>query len=124
MFTYYQIVASAPDPWSEDVMPKLQNASTMNAYFSEWRMLMQKAGAYGRPVIVQVEPDMWAYIQRAHGTNAAAAPVSVASSGFHEVAGYADDAPASRRRWCTFETPTRPTSSLASASPPGPPAST
>jgi hypothetical protein len=92
VFTYYQIVPSAPEPWSEDVMPKLQNPSTMNAYFGDFALLMQEAGAYGRPVIVHVEPDMWAYIQRASGANAAAAPVSVASSGFAEVAGYPDSA--------------------------------
>ena len=92
VLTYYQIVASAPDPWSEDVMVKLQNDATMNAYFGEWSMLMQKAGAYGRPVIVHVEPDMWAYMEQSYGTNAAAAPVSVASSGFGEVAGFDDNA--------------------------------
>jgi hypothetical protein len=92
VLTYYQIVPSAPDPWSEDVMLKLQNSSTMNAYFADWTLLMQKAGAYGRPVIVHVEPDMWAYIQRSYGTNASAAPVSVASSGFADAAGFPDNA--------------------------------
>jgi hypothetical protein len=92
VFTHYQIVPSAPDPWSENVMVKLQNASTMNAYFSDFALLLQKAGAYGRPVIVHVEPDMWAYVQRSYGSNASAAPVSVASSGFAEVAAFPDDA--------------------------------
>jgi len=92
VFTYYQIVPSVPDPWSENVMLKLQNASTMNTYFSDWTLLMQKAGAYGRPVIVHVEPDMWAYIQSSYGSNASAAPISVASSGFAHVAAFPDNA--------------------------------
>jgi len=92
VLTYYQVVASAPDPWSEDVSVKLTNAATMNAYFSEWKLLMQKAGAYGRPVIVHVEPDMWGYMQSSYGADARKVPVSVASSGFGEVAGFADNA--------------------------------
>jgi len=92
VLTYYQIVASAPDPWNEDVSLKLQNVSTMQAYYGEWKLLMQKAGAYGRPVVVHVEPDLWGYMQQAHGDNAAAVPVKVAASGFGEVAGYANTA--------------------------------
>jgi hypothetical protein len=80
VFTYYQIVPSAPDPWSEDVMTKLQNASTMSAYFAEWKLLMQKTGAYNRPVIVHVEPDMWGYMQQRYGADANTVPVKVASS--------------------------------------------
>ena len=48
VFTYYQVVASAPSPWDQNVSLKLQNASTMAAYYQEWKLLMQKAGAYGR----------------------------------------------------------------------------
>jgi hypothetical protein len=92
MFTYYQIVPSAPDPSSENVMVKLQNASTMNAYFSDWKLLMQEAGAYGKPVVVHVEPDMWGYMEQAYGVNANAVPVEVKSSGFGEVSAYADTA--------------------------------
>jgi len=92
VLTYYQIVASAPDPWNEDVSLKLQNVSTMQVYYGEWKLLMQKAGAYGRPVVVHVEPDLWGYMQQAYGDNAAAVPVKVAASGFGEVAGYANTA--------------------------------
>jgi hypothetical protein len=35
---------------------------------------------------------MWAYMQQSHGANAASTPVSVASSGFDEVAGFPDNA--------------------------------
>jgi hypothetical protein len=92
VLTYYQVVASAPDPWNEDVSLKLQNVLTMRAYYTEWKLLMQKAGAYGDPVVVHVEPDLWGYMQQAYGNNAAAVPVKVAASGFGEVAGYANTA--------------------------------
>ncbi len=92
VLTYYQVVASAPDPWNEDVSLKLQNVSTMQAYYQECKLLMQKAGAYGGPVIVHVEPDLWGYMQQDYGDNAAAVPVKVAASGFGEVAGYANTA--------------------------------
>ena len=92
VLTYYQVVASAPNPWDEDVSVKLQNVSTMQAYYQEWKLLMQKAGAYGRPVVVHVEPDLWGYMQSDYGDNAAAVPVKVAASGFGEVAGYANTA--------------------------------
>jgi hypothetical protein len=52
---------------------------------------MQKAGAYGRPVVVHVEPDMWGYMEQQTG-NANSYPVKVQSSGFAEVSGYADTA--------------------------------
>jgi hypothetical protein len=51
---------------------------------------MQKCGAFGKPVIVHVEPDLWAYLQndRAGGTDDAAhMSAAVASSGFAEAAG-------------------------------------
>jgi hypothetical protein len=92
VLTYYQVVPSAPDPWGEDVSIKLQNASTMQAYYAEWKLLMQKAGAYGNPVVVHVEPDLWGYMQQGYGNNANDVPVKVAASGFDEVAGYANTA--------------------------------
>ncbi len=64
----------------------------MRAYYAEWKLLMQKAGAYGDPVVVHVEPDLWGYMQQAYGEDASAAPVRVASSGFEEAAGYPNTA--------------------------------
>ena len=92
VLTYYQVVASAPSPWDQHVSLKLQNASTMAAYYQEWKLLMQKAGSFGGPVVVHVEPDLWGFMQVGYGDNAASVPVQVASSGFAEVAGYADTA--------------------------------
>ena len=125
VLTYYQIVASAPDPWSEDVSSSCRTRSTMNAYFSEWKLLMQKAGAYGRPVIVQVEPDMWGYMQQAlrHQRQGRAGKRRVVRLRRSRAASRTTR-PASRRRWSASATRMRPTSSSASTSRPGPPAST
>ncbi|MBI2838993.1 MAG: Ig-like domain-containing protein [Acidobacteria bacterium] len=92
VFTYYQIVHSSPNPGNENPDPKLTNASTMNAYYADWKLLMQKCGAFGKPVIVHVEPDLWAYMQLNHGDNPANTSVSVSSSGFSEAAGFANNA--------------------------------
>ena len=77
---------------NENPDSKLQNSATMNAYFADWKLLMQKAGQFGKPVIVHHEPDFWGFIQNAHGNNPASTPVQVASSGFAEVAGLPDHA--------------------------------
>jgi hypothetical protein len=49
---------------------------------------MQLAGTYGKAVVVQVEPDLWGYLQqRAAGGGPSTLTASVASSGFADVAG-------------------------------------
>lgn len=92
VFTYYQIVQSAPNSGNENVDTKLQNTSTMKAYFTEWKLLMQKAGQFGGTVIIHHEPDMWGFLQSSHGDDATKSPVAVASSGFPEVAGFPNNA--------------------------------
>lgn len=92
VFSYYMLVQSNPDPGNEDPDSKLQNASTMNAYFADWKLLMQKCGAFGRPVIVHHEPDLWGYLQQQNGDDPTVIPVAVTSSGFAEAAGYENTA--------------------------------
>src|SRR5260370_40778946 len=54
---------------------------------------MQKAGAFGGQVIVQVEPDLWGYLeQRGAGGPAATLAAMVKSSGHPDVAGINDTA--------------------------------
>lgn len=89
VLTYYQVVPSAPEPGNEDVALKLRDASTMRAYFEEWTLLMQKAGAHGGPVIVHVEPDLWGYSQQ-EGNDAGGYEVAVASTGLDSLAGLPD----------------------------------
>jgi hypothetical protein len=93
VLTYYQLLQSNPhtggDESAQD-FSNLNNAATMAAYYADFKLLMQKCGAFGKPAIVHVEPDLWAYLQndRAGGTDDAAnVSASVASSGFAEAAG-------------------------------------
>ncbi len=91
VLTYYQIVASAPDPGSEEVLPKLRDASTMRAYFDDWESLMRQIGAFGKTVVVHVEPDLWAYLQL-ENSDATKVAVSVKSSSAPSVAAFDDTA--------------------------------
>ena len=63
VISYYTIVQSAPNASVEPPFANLANASTMKAYFQDFRLLMKKAHIFGKPVIVHVEPDLWGYIQ-------------------------------------------------------------
>jgi hypothetical protein len=87
VLTYYQIVGSTPNGGSEDPASKFDNASTMNAYYADFKLLMQKAAEFGHPVIVHVEPDLWGHCQNAISSNPSAIPVHVASSGHADVSG-------------------------------------
>src|SRR5207237_10063492 len=64
------------------------DAGTLAAYYANFKLLMQKAGAYGKTVVVQVEPDLWGDLQqRASGGDASTVSASVSGSGFADVAG-------------------------------------
>jgi hypothetical protein len=96
VFSYYMIAQSAPGNASGEVngvATNLQNTSTMRAYYDDLKLFFQRAGAFSRPVVLHVEPDMWGFMQqRASGDNATTVPVSVASSGQADVAGFANNA--------------------------------
>ncbi len=71
-------------------LSNLDNPGTMNAYYANWALLMQKIGAAHTTTMIIVEPDLWGFIEQSvvGGTNSAAsAPASVASSGYGAVAG-------------------------------------
>src|SRR5438128_3731240 len=96
VFSYYELLQSNPSMGSNESdrdFSNLNNASTMNAYYANFVLLMQKAAAFGGPVIVQVEPDLWGYLeQRAAGGSAATLTAMVKSSGHPDVAGINDTA--------------------------------
>ncbi|HEY7198871.1 MAG TPA: hypothetical protein VIC57_01610 [Candidatus Dormibacteraeota bacterium] len=87
-FPYYNLLQSTPasggDEASKDAS-NVNNAGTMNAYFSTFKVLMQRAHAYGKPVVVLNEPDFWGFMQQRGA--ASGTPAAVASSGFADVAG-------------------------------------
>ena len=91
VFSYYELLQSNPSTGTNESdrdYSNLNNASTMAAYYANFKLLMQKAGAYGKTVVVQVEPDLWGYLQqRASGGDASTVSASVSGSGFADVAG-------------------------------------
>ncbi|HYR13673.1 MAG TPA: hypothetical protein VEQ67_05565, partial [Mycobacterium sp.] len=94
VFTYYELLQSQPSTGSNESdrdYSNLNNATTMNAYFANFKLLMQQAGTFGKPVVVHVEPDFWGYMeQKAAGASAATVSAKVGGSGFAEVAGIPD----------------------------------
>lgn len=97
-FVYYQLLQSnGPSGSSEGAtdLAHLNSPSTMSAYYTDWALLMQKIGAYGKPVLVIVEPDLWGFMEQTvsgHGNSAASIPASVASSGDADAQGFANNA--------------------------------
>jgi hypothetical protein len=65
---------------------KTQNAATMATYFGDFKLLMQRAKDFNRPVIVMLEGDGFAYMQQQSGQNPNAYS-AIAASGLPELAG-------------------------------------
>ncbi|MBV9468751.1 MAG: hypothetical protein JO316_23950 [Abitibacteriaceae bacterium] len=83
VFTYYQILASNPRPYDETLpayVAKFNDANCMKAYYNDFKLLMQKCAAFGKPVLVHVEPDTWGYMMMTK-SSPALYTVKVASSG-------------------------------------------
>ena len=101
-FVYYEMCQSnGPHAGSycgghelEQDTGNLNNPSTMKAYFANWVLLLQKISAYGKRVLVIVEPDLWGFLQMASNgsNNAASVPASVNSSGFADAAAFPNTA--------------------------------
>ena len=67
VFSYYELLQSNPSAGSNESdrdFSNLNNAATMNAYYANFVLLMQKAAAFGGQVMVQVEPDLWGYLEQ------------------------------------------------------------
>ncbi len=93
IFTYYQLLQSNPHSGSgepDQDFNNLNNPATMAAYYADFALLLQKAAAYGHPVVIHVEPDLWGYLEQRAGASGSAAgvPAAVASSGYGAVAAY------------------------------------
>ena len=86
MFTYYQLALELEN--HNDAV--LADATRMNQYLSDWRVLAQKIAAGGQPAAINIEPDFFGYLmQRA---SAGTAPTQIAASFSQpECAGYSQD---------------------------------
>ncbi|MDD2761019.1 MAG: cellulose binding domain-containing protein [Methylomonas sp.] len=91
VITYYEIVHAAPYRFEEPPTRNLQTPATMKAYFENWIFLLQRIAAFGHPVIVQVEPDLWGYVEWSN-SDPAQTEIAVASSGLAQAAGYENNA--------------------------------
>lgn len=64
---------------------KVQSPTAMAEYFGDFKLLMQQAKTFGRPVLVMLEPDGYAYLQES--AVVPTAPAAIASTGLPELAG-------------------------------------
>lgn len=85
VFPYYMLLQSNPATGSGESakdLSNLANHTTMSAYYNDIRLFFSKA-AGTTPVVLQVEPDLWGYVEQASGSSddARSIPASVASSG-------------------------------------------
>jgi hypothetical protein len=90
VFDWYEAGSQSYNP--SMLFSNLASPSFMYTYFNSYKLLMQKAGAFSSPVIVHIEPDMWSFMQQQVSWDPTKITVSVASSGFSEVAGFANNA--------------------------------
>ena len=72
MYTLYQMAA-----WGDGNLAGLSNNGFMTNYWSNVKLMYQQMAAYGKPVLVNLEPDFWGYAERQSNQNAASMAVLV-----------------------------------------------
>jgi hypothetical protein len=82
---YYQIFGEAGGGEAQ-TLQKLQNAATMRSYFGDFKLLMQRAKDFGKPVMVLLEADAFGFLQQQASSNPNAA-AAIASSAVPELSG-------------------------------------
>lgn len=88
VFTYYQLLQSAPSTGSDEpsrALSNLNNPQTMSLYYADFALLMRRLANAKSSVVVHLEPDLNGYVQRKAldvGNRASAIPAAVSSSGF------------------------------------------
>jgi hypothetical protein len=82
---YYQVNGEAGGGESA-FLSKVQNATTMQGYFGDFKILMQRAKDFAKPVIILIEADGFGFLQQQTSSNSAAY-AAVKDSGVAELAG-------------------------------------
>jgi len=92
VFSYYEIRQSPPgsaigDEAAAD-LGNLANVATMRAYYADLVNFYRRAASANGPVVLQLEPDLFGYVEQraAHG-DAATVPAAVASTGLPALQG-------------------------------------
>lgn len=90
--SYYEIYdlpwydASGKAQGGHGQLEKMQNKASMTEYFQDFKLLMQRAKDYGKPVLVMVEPDATGFAEGETGGNPATAAI-IAATGMPELQG-------------------------------------
>jgi hypothetical protein len=82
---FYQMQGE-PGGGEGQFLQKAQNAATMANYFGDFKLLMQRAKDFRKPVVVMLEADGFAFLEQQSNQNANAY-AAVAASGIPELAG-------------------------------------
>jgi hypothetical protein len=82
---FYQLFAE-PGGGEAESLEKVQNIDTMRGYFSDFKILLQRAKEYGRPVLMPIEPDAVGLLQFYTNSNPNTY-AAVAATGMPELAG-------------------------------------
>lgn len=82
---YYQMNGE-PGGGEGQFLQKVQNATTMRSYFRDFKLLMERAKDFGKPVIVLLEADGTGLLQQ-QTRNDSGAYAAVAATGLPELAG-------------------------------------
>jgi len=82
---YYQVFGEAGGGESA-TLQKVQNATTMRSYFGDFKLLMQRAKDFGKPVMILLEADGFAFLEQQTNGNANTS-AAIASTGMTELQG-------------------------------------
>jgi hypothetical protein len=74
MYTMYSMAA-----WGDGNLAGLNDSGYMSAYWSAAKLLFQRLAEFGKPAVVHIEPDFWAYAQQQSSQNPASMKVLIAS---------------------------------------------
>ena len=84
-FQYYQVNDEAGGGEAQ-FLSKVQNSTTMKSYFSDFKLLLQRAREFNKPVLVLLEADGFGLLQQ-QTQNQPNAYAAVAATGLPELAG-------------------------------------
>jgi hypothetical protein len=82
---YYQLFGE-PGGGEGQTLAKVQNGATMKSYFGDFKLLMQRAKEFGKPVMVLLEADAFGFLENQSGGNSNAY-AAISASGMAELAG-------------------------------------
>ena len=82
---YYVLRNEPPASDESKTLSKMQNAQVMTDYWTQFKVFMQKAKQFGKPVVVILEGDGFGFMEQQSGDNPSAY-AAVAASGVPELA--------------------------------------